>query len=105
MLLSARNLTLDIGPTRILNDVSLTLHRGQTLGLVGESGSGKSTLARVLLRLLEPTSGEIVYHPTPTETINLRTLPLRQLRHLRRHLAIVFQDPYAALNPGMTVRQ
>jgi ABC-type microcin C transport system duplicated ATPase subunit YejF len=105
MLLSATNLTKDIGPKRILSDVSITLRRGQTLGLVGESGSGKSTLARVLLRLLEPTSGEILYHPTPGETINLTTLPPRDLRHLRRHLAIVFQDPFAALNPRMTVRQ
>ena len=105
MLLSAHNLTKDIGPKRILSDVSLTLHRGQTLGLVGESGSGKSTLARVLLRLLEPTSGEILYHPTPGETVNITTLPPRDLRRLRRHLAIVFQDPYAALNPRMTVRQ
>jgi len=104
-LLEARHLTKDIGPTRILSDVSLTLHRGETLGLVGESGSGKSTLARVLLRLLEPTSGEILYHPTPHETIGLLALPPRDLRRLRRHLAIVFQDPYAALNPRMTVRQ
>ena len=105
MLLSATRLTKDIGPTRILSDVSITLHRGETLGLVGESGSGKSTLARVLLRLIEPTSGEILYHPTPHETVNLLTLPPRDLRRLRRHLAIVFQDPYAALNPRMTVRQ
>ena len=105
MLLSATHLTKDIGPTRILDDVSITLHRGETLGLVGESGSGKSTLARVLLRLLEPTSGEILYHPTPHETINFLELPPRDLRRLRRHLAIVFQDPYAALNPRMTVRQ
>jgi len=105
ILLEASAITKDIGPTRILSDVSLTLHRGETLGLVGESGSGKSTLARVLLRLLEPTSGEILYHPTPHETINLLVLPPRDLRRLRRHLAIVFQDPYAALNPRMTVRQ
>ena len=105
MLLSATHITKDIGPTRILDDVSITLHRGETLGLVGESGSGKSTLARVLLRLLEPTSGEILYHPTPHESVNLLALPPRDLRRLRRHLAIVFQDPYAALNPRMTVRQ
>jgi len=109
MLLSAQHITKDLGAgagkARILSDVSLTLYRGETLGLVGESGSGKSTLARVLLRLLEPTSGEILYHPTPHQTVNLLTLPPRDLRRLRRHLAIVFQDPYAALNPRMTVRQ
>jgi peptide/nickel transport system ATP-binding protein len=105
MLLSATHITKDIGSRRILSDVSLTLHRGETLGLVGESGSGKSTLARILLRLLEPTSGQILYHPTTSQTVNLLTLPPRDLRRLRRHLAIVFQDPYAALNPRMTVRQ
>jgi ABC-type glutathione transport system ATPase component len=105
ILLQATALTKDIGPRRILDDVSLTLHRGETLGLVGESGSGKSTLARILLRLVEPTSGEILYHPAPHQTINITTLPPRDLRRLRRHLAIVFQDPYAALNPRMTVRQ
>jgi peptide/nickel transport system ATP-binding protein len=106
MLLSATNLNKDIGSKRILSDVSLTLHRGETLGLVGESGCGKSTLARILLRLIEPTSGEILYYPDENSApINLLTLRPRDLRHLRRHLAIVFQDPYAALNPRMTVRQ
>jgi peptide/nickel transport system ATP-binding protein len=105
MLLSATNLTKNIGRKHILSDVSLTLHRGETLGLVGESGCGKSTLARVLLRLIEPTSGEILYHPTSGETINLLTLPAHDLRRLRRDLAIVFQDPFAALDPRMTVRQ
>jgi ABC-type glutathione transport system ATPase component len=105
-LVSAHHLTKDIGAKRILDDVSLPLHRGETLGLVGESGSGKSTLARVLLRLLEPTSGEIFYYPKENSApINLLTLPSGDLRRLRRHLAIVFQDPYAALNPRMTVRQ
>ena len=104
-LLTAINLTKTYGETRIIDNVSLTLTRGQTLGLVGESGSGKSTLARILLRLIEPTSGEILYHSCPTETINLRALPARDLRRLRRKLAIVFQDPYAALDPRMTVRQ
>jgi peptide/nickel transport system ATP-binding protein len=116
MLLSAHNLTKTYGPHRILDDVSLTLTRGETLGLVGESGSGKSTLARILLRLIEPTGGQILYHPpTPPNThpattatpapINLLTLPAKDLRRLRRDIAIVFQDPYAALNPRMSVRQ
>ena len=111
MLLSAQNLTKDYGPDRILDNVSLTLTRGETLGLVGESGSGKSTLARILLRLIEPTSGQILYYPNPenptaTPTpIDLLTLPAKDLRRLRRHISIVFQDPYAALNPRMSVRQ
>jgi len=106
-LLEARNLVKDFGSTRVINDVSLHLMRGQTLGLVGESGSGKSTIARLLLRLIEPTSGEILYHsPSPEpRTYNLLDITPREMRRLRRKFSIVFQDPYAALNPRMTVRQ
>jgi peptide/nickel transport system ATP-binding protein len=106
MLLSAQNLTKDYGPHRVLDNVSLTLTRGETLGLVGESGSGKSTLARILLRLIEPTSGQILYHPPDApDPIDLLAATPRELRRLRRHISIVFQDPYAALNPRMSVRQ
>ncbi len=187
-LLEARDLVKQYGTTRVVDGVSLTLHRGETLGLVGESGSGKSTVARLLLRLIEPTSGQITLHlakpqdgktdaspsslthipgapsstdaepglvsagqdgfsPTPSPRLSsrpeaaasgasigcslperggwaagverpaafadgsdLRTLDLlhirpRDLRRLRRHFAIVFQDPYAALDPRMTIRQ
>jgi ABC-type glutathione transport system ATPase component len=110
-LLEAHNLTKDYGPHRVVDNVSLTLHRGQTLGLVGESGSGKSTVARMLLRLIEPTSGTILYRPTPPtphdppRQFSLLDLQPAAMRRLRRQLSIVFQDPYAALNPRMTVRQ
>jgi ABC-type glutathione transport system ATPase component len=111
-LLEARNLVKDFGSTRVIDDVSLHLMRGETLGLVGESGSGKSTVARLLLRLIEPTSGEILYRSSAdtepnndTRTYDLRHITPREMRHLRRKLSIVFQDPYAALNPRMTVRQ
>jgi peptide/nickel transport system ATP-binding protein len=104
-LLEARHLTKDYGPHRVVDDVSLTLHRGETLGLVGESGSGKSTVARMVLRLIEPTSGSVLYTPQDAPPIDLLTLAPRDMRRLRRRLAIVFQDPYAALNPRMTVRQ
>jgi ABC-type glutathione transport system ATPase component len=107
-LLEARDLVKDFGSTRIIDGVSLHLMRGETLGLVGESGSGKSTVARLLLRLIEPTSGELLYRdcdaPT-TRACDLMHVTPRELRRLRRKLAIVFQDPYAALNPRMTVRQ
>jgi ABC-type glutathione transport system ATPase component len=106
-LLEVRNLVKDFGSTRVISDVSLHLLRGETLGLVGESGSGKSTVARLILRLIEPTSGEILYHsaaPDP-RTYNLVDISPREMRRLRRKLSIVFQDPYAALNPRMTVRQ
>jgi peptide/nickel transport system ATP-binding protein len=122
-LLEARGLTKDYAGRRVVDDVSLTLHRGETLGLVGESGSGKSTVARMVLRLIEPTAGSVLYTPAATQAgaphlasemwagdtsrkpIDLLTLPPRQMRALRRRLAIVFQDPYSALNPRMTVRQ
>jgi peptide/nickel transport system ATP-binding protein len=109
-LLEARNLVKDYGPHRVVDHVSLHLNRGETLGLVGESGSGKSTVARLLLRLIEPTSGEIIYRTAALPGHDHRTFDLlgvspREMRRLRRSLAIVFQDPYAALNPRMTVRQ
>jgi peptide/nickel transport system ATP-binding protein len=104
-LLEAHHLVKQYGPTRVVDDVSLHLGRGETLGLVGESGSGKSTVARMLLRLIEPTSGSVLYRPAADEELDLLTLSAAPMRSLRRELAIVFQDPYAALNPRMTVRQ
>ena len=107
-LLEARDLVKDFGSTRVIHGVSFDVMRGQTLGLVGESGSGKSTIARLLLRLIEPTSGSVIFHDagesTP-RTYDLLQLNLREMRRLRRRLSIVFQDPYAALNPRMSVRQ
>ncbi len=106
LLLEAVDLTKDYGAVRVVHDVSLQLFRGETLGLVGESGSGKSTVARMMLRLVEPTSGKLRFFPDGSATpIDLRQLPARDMRRLRRKLAIVFQDPYAALNPRMTVTQ
>src|SRR5213082_3244066 len=80
--------------------VSLAIRAGETLGLVGESGSGKSTLGRLLLRLLEPDEGEIVF-----EDRSLRGLSGRSLRRLRPRMQIVFQNPYSALNPRMRVEE
>ncbi|HVG27783.1 MAG TPA: ATP-binding cassette domain-containing protein [Acidobacteriaceae bacterium] len=114
LLLQARDLCKDFGASRVVHDVSLDLRRGETLGLVGESGSGKSTVARMILRLLEPSSGRILFHAgqsshasqsSPGAPIDLLALKPRDMRRLRRKLAIVFQDPYAALNPRRTVRQ
>lgn len=85
---------------RALQDVSLQLQRGETLGLVGESGCGKSTFGRTLLRLVEPTAGEIF-----VEGRNVTHLSDRQLRPWRRRMQIVFQDPYSSLDPRMTVEQ
>jgi peptide/nickel transport system ATP-binding protein len=88
------------GVSRVVDDVSFSIAEGETLGLVGESGSGKSTVARMLLRLVEPTAGEILF-----EGAALPAAGSARMRGLRRRMQIVFQDPYAALNPRMTVRQ
>ncbi|HST16283.1 MAG TPA: ABC transporter ATP-binding protein [Gaiellaceae bacterium] len=85
---------------KAVDDVSLVLTRGETVGLVGESGSGKSTLARLLLRLDEPTSGSVHF-----ESTDLFGISRRELRRLRREMQIVFQDPYASLNKRKTVEQ
>jgi ABC-type glutathione transport system ATPase component len=100
-LVEARELVKDYGAgRRVVDDVSFTIRRGETLGLVGESGSGKSTVARILLRLVEPTSGEVRY-----DGRDLLDLGPREMREMRRRMQIVFQDPYAALNPRMRVRE
>jgi peptide/nickel transport system ATP-binding protein len=104
-LLEATSLVKEFGTSRVVDDVSIRLIRGETFGLVGESGSGKSTVARMILRLIEPTAGSIAYFPQDEGPLDLMGLAPDQLRRLRRKLAIVFQDPYAALNPRMTVQQ
>ena len=83
---------------RAVDDVSFTIAAGETFGLVGESGSGKTTTGRCLLRLIEPTAGEIRF-----KDMDVRALSGRDLRHARRHFQIVFQDPYSSLNPRMRV--
>lgn len=83
---------------RAVDGVDLDIAEGETLGIVGESGSGKSTLGRLLIRLLEPTSGSVVF-----EGVDLSTLSRRDLRAKRREMQIIFQDPYASLNPRMRV--
>jgi oligopeptide/dipeptide ABC transporter ATP-binding protein len=89
------------GPTlKAVDQVSLTLHEGETLGLVGESGCGKSTLGRLLLALLPPTQGKVWFAGE-----DLFGLSPRRLKELRQRMQIIFQDPYSSLNPRMTVRQ
>src|SRR6266853_1080175 len=76
---------------RVVDDVSFTIRRGETLGLVGESGSGKSTVARMLLRLIEPTAGMVRY-----DGVDVLAASAREMRAMRRRMQVVFQDPYAA---------
>ena len=83
-----------------VDDVTLTVRKGETLGIVGESGCGKSTTARLMLRLLDPTDGTIRF-----EGQDISRLSHRQLRPLRREMQMIFQDPYASLNPRKTVEQ
>ncbi len=86
------------GEVRAVDDVSLDIHEGETLGLVGESGSGKSTLGRLILRLLEPSSGAIFF-----DGIDLLRANGSELRRLRRDMQIIFQDPFGSLDPRFRV--
>ncbi len=85
-------------PLRAVNDVSFDITRGESIGLVGESGSGKTTLGRLILRLVEATSGRVFF-----DDVDVFNLDTRSLRSLRRRMQIVFQDPFGSLNPRMTV--
>lgn len=87
-----------IGQVKAVDDVSLTIKRGQTFGLVGESGCGKTTIGRTILRLTEPTSGNAIINGT-----DIFTLPHRHLRKMRPKIQMIFQDPYSSLDPRMPI--
>lgn len=89
-----------VGDVKAVDDVSLFIREGETLGIVGESGCGKSTLGRTLLRLYEATAGEVTFRG-----IDVLNAPKDEMKKLRREMQVVFQDPYSSLNPRMTVSQ
>ena len=86
------------GPLHAVDDVSIAIQHGQTLGVVGESGCGKSTMGRTILRLLEATSGEVLYNGE-----NILKYNRSQMEQMRKKMQIIFQDPYSSLNPRMSV--
>lgn len=88
------------GMLHAVDDVSFSIERGRTLGIVGESGCGKSTTGRAILRLIEPTSGEVLF-----EGKNIPALKEKEMHEMRREMQIIFQDPFASLNPRHTVYQ
>jgi peptide/nickel transport system ATP-binding protein len=91
-----------IGHVRAVDHVNLSISKGRTLGLVGESGSGKTTLGRCVLRAIDLTSGEIIFHHEGVAT-DLAQLSRREMREFRKHMQMIFQDPYSSLDPRKTV--
>ncbi len=87
-----------VGAVQAVDDISISIRKGETIGLVGESGCGKSTAGRAILQLYKPTAGQVLY-----EGRDLTKLGSNEMRRMRRHLQMIFQDPYASLNPRMTV--
>lgn len=92
-----------VGYVRAVDGVTFQIHEGETLGLVGESGCGKTTTARCILRAIEPTAGEILFHTQSGHMVDLAALPEDKVRPLRREMQMIFQDPFASLNPRMNL--
>ncbi len=94
-----------VGYVKAVDDISLTIHRNETVGLVGESGSGKTTFGRCILRAIEPTSGKVSYYPDSGEPVDVLALNKHDLNQARRKMQMIFQNPYSSLDPRKTVLQ
>ncbi len=92
-----------VGHVRAVDDVSFAIREGETLGLVGESGCGKTTTARTILRAIDPTAGQILFRTAQGDVVDLAALPEKDIRPLRRDMQMIFQDPFASLNPRMNI--
>jgi oligopeptide/dipeptide ABC transporter ATP-binding protein len=92
-----------VGHIRAVDRVSFSINEGETLGLVGESGCGKTTTARCILRAFKPTGGKILFRTQSGQTVDIATLPEDEIRPLRREMQMIFQDPFASLNPRMNL--
>ncbi len=92
-----------VGHVRAVDDVNFYINEGETLGLVGESGCGKTTTSRCILRALTPTGGQILFRTEEGRVVDMATLPKDEIRPLRREMQMIFQDPFASLNPRMNL--